>query len=173
MASDRYQALDNLGGRTPVAAGQALYNRGIAGGNRAANCGAMACVALFLAKDKFGFSELGIWLITVRNRNTHGAYLSTFGGAPMTFAHSWALLNADDGLYVVDPWAGVFCTQQEYPRRLTSQFNQWQQQGKRVSVDYGDKYRFWTNANDSAILSLLADDAQTDPPIAGNMPIPK
>ncbi len=44
---------------------------------------------------------------------------------------------------------------------------------REFSVDYGDKYRFWTNANNSAILSLLAGDAQRDPPIAGNMPMPK
>jgi hypothetical protein len=173
MASDQHQLKDVLGGKTPVQAGHMLYNRGKAGGNRAANCGAMACVALFLAKDKFGFSEQDIWLITVRNGNTRGAYLKTFGGASMTFAHSWALLKTDDGRYVVDPWAGVFCAEQEYPSRLKSQFNQWQQQGKRVSVDYGNEYRYWTNANDSAILSLLANDAQRDPPIAGNMLMPR
>ena len=38
----------------------------------------------------------------------------------MTFAHSWALLKTDDGRYVVDPWAGVFCPEQEYPSRLKS-----------------------------------------------------
>ena len=91
----------------------------------------------------------------------------------MTFAHSWALLKTDDGRYVVDPWAGVFCPEQEYPSRLKSQFNQWQQQGKRVSVDYGNEYRYWTNANDPAILSLLASDAQRDHPIAGNVSIPR
>ncbi len=35
IASDRPQALDNFGGQTPVAASQALYNRGIGGGDRA------------------------------------------------------------------------------------------------------------------------------------------
>jgi hypothetical protein len=80
MASDKAQLSDKLGGQTPVAAGQMLYNRGKGGrppGGQLRRDGLRCNV---LSQGQVRLSETEIWLITARDANRRSAYFKTFGG---------------------------------------------------------------------------------------------
>ena len=58
---------DNFSGQTPLEVGATLY--GAIRGQRAGNCGQMACVAIYIASMK-GVAPNDMWLVTVSNPNT-------------------------------------------------------------------------------------------------------
>ena len=125
--------------------------------NTAGNCGEMACVMMYFA-EKHGISSDEMWLATATNSNT-----THWSRGKMVFGHSWAQLGSESkGLGLImyaDPWAGVCCLKSDYPRELKLQLDKWQRQGKRVCMHWERFDPVWTNANDDAILSLVATNA--------------
>ena len=81
---------DNFSGQTPLEVGATLY--GAIRGQRAGNCGQMACVAIYIASMK-GVAPNDMWLVTVSNPNTKPSvrsYFESHYGLPMSFSHQWA-----------------------------------------------------------------------------------
>jgi hypothetical protein len=165
--NDQGVALNN---QTPVQFGQARVNGNITYGN----CGVMACVALYYATQyPAGIQQNEMWHVTATNENTRmtlttrGHILMAYkmGESYMTFGHSWAVLGtSQNGQWVVDPWAGLYCRIGEYPQRLKEQLDKWHSHGKRVNVGWkslklNQDFGRVMNANDDAILSLVAADA--------------
>jgi hypothetical protein len=142
---------DILKGWTPVTYGGLTVNKGAPTGN----CGVMACVAMYFAQ-KAGVPPEQMYLVEAFNRTTVRTGLMKFG-------HAWAVLRGANARqdYVLDPWAGVFSQYAFYFQDLKIALDKWQRQGKRVLVNYkeGD---WWTNANDSAILSLFGPGATVE-----------
>jgi hypothetical protein len=131
---------------TPVEYGAMLVNSNQTSGN----CGEMAVVAMYFAS--MGPCEpKNMALVTARNKFSWRGMFDQ-----MKFGHSWALLGADgSSQFVVDPWAGVACAKDDYKEQFTAKMNKWQQQGKRVLVNY-ESGNGWYCANDSNILSLFS-----------------
>jgi hypothetical protein len=154
-SAQRYAELKdtlNFLGKTPLQFGQALF------GSRApsGNCGAMACVALHLAKE-YGVSPANMWLVNVQNRDTKGPAGFPDAGKSMSFRHSWAELGTvnEGGPWIVDPWANICCHESHYERAFRNQAEKWNRQGKRISVGFEGGKPWWFPANDPAVLSLL------------------
>jgi hypothetical protein len=85
MASDKAQLSDKLGGQTPVAAGQMLYNRGEGGRPPGGQLRRDGLPCNVLSQGQVRLSETEIWLITARDANRRSAYCKTFGGASIRF----------------------------------------------------------------------------------------
>ncbi len=165
---------DNFSGQTPLEAGATLY--GAMRGQRAGNCGQMACVAIYIASMK-GVAPNDMWLITAGNRKTKGSGwgLEPHYGLPMTFAHSWAEFGPPGHGFIVDPWADYWCARGAHAITFRAKLDKWQQEGKRISVGWGDgpnAVGMWTNANDAAILSLLDQHTRVLTVLQSDQPIP-
>ena len=151
-------------GRTPIGIGTVRYRQGL----RYGNCGIMAAVAMFLANQEQNVAPSDMWLVSVSNPNTTKGW---FKKSNLRFGHDYAELGtAGDpgGPFVVDPWAGVCCSLNDYPTVLKSKLDKWASQGKRVAVGWDDgQENVWTTANDDAILSLVAGN-RTEKRIRGD-----
>jgi len=153
-------------GKTPVQLGAERYG----GGSRSGNCGIMATVAMYRAQQA-GVLATDMWLVTAKNANT---VHPNRAGSNMSFGHSWAQIGTigdPNGPYIVDPWAGVCCSAAVYAATLTTHLNAWQQQGKRIAVQWDNNTnQDWMNANDPAILSLVVP-GRTLTALRGDMPM--
>jgi hypothetical protein len=159
-------------GQTPLQIGATLA--GAIQGQRAGNCGEMACVAIYLASQR-GVAPNDMWLVTATNRATKGAgwFFQSHHGLTMAFGHSWAEFGPPGNGFVVDPWANFWCPRAQYQATLTGKLKQWQQQGKKINViwetESGEPVPRLMDANDPAILSLLLTTPHT---IQSNQRIP-
>ena len=165
---------DNFSGQTPLEVGAMLY--GAIRGQRAGNCGQMACVAIYIASMK-GVALSDMWLVTVVNPNTRGSgwRIEPHYGLPMSFGHSWAEFGPAGNGFIVDPWADFCCSRAQYAITLRAKLDQWQREGKRINVGWGDGPKgvgMWTNANDGAILSLLDENTRGRSALASDQRIP-
>lgn len=141
---------DWLGNKTPVWFGEKTVLDNMKDGN----CGVMACVAMYYATER-KVPAFETFLVTAYNYNT-SRKLSFFRTERMSFGHSWALLGVGDGQgFVVDPWAGVCCAENQFEEQFRVKMEKWASQGKRILVDYKE-YSEWTEANHPDVLSLFA-----------------
>jgi hypothetical protein len=149
---------DNFSGQTPLEVGATLY--GAIRGQRAGNCGQMACVAIYIASMK-GVAPNDMWLVTASNPNikpSAWSYFESHYGLPMSFSHQWAEFGPPRQGFIVDPWGDYWCARSAHTITFKAKLDKWQREGKRINVGWGDGATgvgVWTNANDGAILSLL------------------
>jgi len=158
-----YRMLENLSmdptagrsvvGTTPFEFGMTLYVQNDTRGN----CGEMAALAVYCAVAGVHVPADEVSMMTSTN-TVDGGF---FGGGVRSFGHSFAVLGRGPNAarWVVDPWAGVWCSLDNYATELTAQLRDWLNKGKRIAAPMKDGM-CWVEPTNDIVTGILTKNAR-------------